>query len=157
MIVVRAEYVIGNLLIALAEKGICEVSVSQIYEFGAALQHGPFSDVSVFIRHNYQELVFEADQTPFFNLYKRETYYVRIAEGISLNEVKARYMGYMPPEVLAEIYQMARKMVHEILNGHGDLVGFQTILNKEDGCNNLLQKDWDRNRFGWRWFPSSKE
>ena len=41
-------------------------------------------------------------------------------------------MGYMPPEVLAEIYQMARKMVHEILNGHGDLVGFQTILNKED-------------------------
>lgn len=132
MIVVRAEYVIGNLLIALAEKGICEVSVFQIYEFGAALQHGPFSDVSVFIRHNYQELVFEADQTPFFNLYKRETYYVRIAEGISLNEVKARYMGYMPPEVLAEIYQMARKMVHEILNGHGDLVGFQTILNKED-------------------------
>lgn len=132
MVVVRAEYIIGNLLIALAEKGICEVSVSQIYEFGAALQHGPFSDVSALIRHNYQELVFEADQTPFFDLCERETYYVRIAEGVSLDEVKARYMGYMPPEVFAEIYQMARKMVHEMLNSHGDLVGFQTILNKGD-------------------------
>lgn len=112
MVIVRAEYIIGNFLIALAEKGICEVSVPELYKFGEALQHGPFSDGSVLIHYNHQELILTAEQNPFFYVYKRgELHYIRIKDNITTKDLKGRYMGFMPPQVLGEIYKMAREMV----------------------------------------------
>lgn len=111
MVIVRAEYIIGNLLIALSESGIFEISVPMLHAYGLALQHGPFSDGSVLIHHNHQELVFAAKQDPLFRVYEKEnTHYICLADGASLENVKSRYMGFLPPRVLVEIYQIARNV-----------------------------------------------
>lgn len=111
MVIVRAEYIIGNLLIALSEKGIFEVSVPTLHAYGLALQRGPFSDGSVLIHHNHQELVTVAEQSSLFRVYEKEnTHYICMADGVSLETVKSRYMGFLPPSVLVEIYQLARKI-----------------------------------------------
>lgn len=112
MVVVKAGYITGNYLIALAEKGVYKASVPDIHEYGVALQQGPFLIKPVFVQCNHQEIIIAAKNDPLFRVCEiGDTYYIGISDDATIENVKRRYMGFIPPEVLIELHKMARKMV----------------------------------------------
>lgn len=111
MAVVRAEYIIGIFLIVLGGKGSYEVSVPQLYKYGVALQQGPFSDGSALIHYSHYELMFAARHDSLFYLCRKgDIYYIGISDKASILDIKTRYLGFIPPQVLIKIYRMAQKM-----------------------------------------------
>lgn len=115
MIIIKAGYIIGNYLIALAETGICEAPVPDIHEYGVALQCGPFLTKPVLIQRNYQEIIVAAQNDLLFHVYEKGgTHYIRISDNATVEDIKHRYMGFIPPRVLAELHKMAQNIVQPL-------------------------------------------
>lgn len=100
MVIIRAEYLIAHLLIALANKHVYEVSLDDVYKFGKLVQ-SYFTTDKVLVMVSKEALLGATTQEKMFQLDERDgKQYVKVAYNSSINNIKARYWGYLHPDAL---------------------------------------------------------